>query len=145
MESWPFMKNAITEVKVAASLLVLATLVMLSAAILSKPVLAAPQLFGRDSKPEDKTRLLTGKVLDAGDSPLPDAVVYLTNTHTRAVKTYIVGPDGTYRFPALQPSIDYEVYAQYNNHKSHTKTVSQFDDRHQVYIDLKINSKAEAK
>ncbi len=137
--------KAITEVKVAASLLVLAALVMLSAAILSKPVLAAPQLFGRDSKPEDKTRLLTGKVLDAGDSPLPDAVVYLTNTHTRAVKTYIVGPDGTYRFPALQPSIDYEVYAQYNNHKSHTKTVSQFDDRHQVYIDLKINSKAEAK
>jgi hypothetical protein len=34
------------------------------------------------------------------------------------------------------------VYAQYNNRKSGTKTVSQFDDRTQVYISLKINAKA---
>jgi hypothetical protein len=59
------------------------------------------------------------------------------------VKTYIVGPDGAYRFPALQPSIDYEVYAQFNNRKSHTTTVSQFDDRQQIYISLKINAKSE--
>ncbi len=119
--------------------LLLATVFLTS--LFSTSVLAAPaQLFGRDTK-KDKTRLLTGKVLDGGDNPLPNAVVYLTNTQTRAVKTYIVGPDGTYRFPALQPTIDYEVYAQYNNHKSGTKTVSQFDDRPQVYISLKINTK----
>jgi hypothetical protein len=117
---------------------------MLQASGVSPFGVAAPvQLFGRDSKEQDKTRLLTGKVLDAGDNPLPNAVVYLTNTHTRSVKTYIVGPDGAYRFPALQPSIDYEVYAQYENRKSGTKTVSQFDDRTQVYISLKINTKPE--
>jgi len=116
-------------------------LVMLSVSVFSTWVLAAPApQFGRSSK-EDKTRLLTGKVLDSGENPLPNAVVYLTNTHTRAVKTYIVGEDGAYRFPALQPSIDYEVYAQYNNRKSGTKTVSQFDDRSQVYISLKVNTK----
>jgi hypothetical protein len=116
------------------------SLLVLSASVFSTSVLAAPaQLFGRDSK-QDKTRLLTGKVLDGGDNPLPNAVVYLTNTHTRSVKTYIVGPDGAYRFPALQPSIDYEVYAQYDNRKSGTKTVSQFDDRQQVYISLKVNT-----
>jgi hypothetical protein len=130
------MKKAI----IAASVLL-----VLSASVFSTSVLAAPaQLFGRDSK-QDKTRLLTGKVLDGGDNPLPNAVVYLTNTHTRTVKTYIVGPDGVYRFPALQPSIDYEVYAQYNNRKSGTKTVSQFDDRSQVYISLKVDTKADAK
>ena len=132
---------------IAASLPVVLSLLTLSVPVCYKPgsVLAAPaQLFGRDSK-EDKTRPLTGKVLDASDNPLPNAVVYLTNTHTRAVKTYIVGEDGAYRFPALQPSIDYEVYAQYNNRKSGTKTVSQFDDRSQVYISLKINPKAETK
>jgi hypothetical protein len=116
-------------------------LLMLSASVFSTLVLAAPApQFGRSSK-EDKTRLLTGKVLDSGENPLPNAVVYLTNTRTRSLKTYIVGPDGAYRFPALQPSIDYEVYAQYNNRKSGTKTVSQFDDRSQVYISLKINTK----
>jgi Carboxypeptidase regulatory-like domain len=114
---------------------------MLLALILSPPVWAAPaQLFGRDTK-QDKSRLLTGKVLDSGDNPLQNAVVYLTNTRTRAVKTYIVGPDGLYRFPALQPSTDYEVYAQYDNRKSSTKTVSQFDDRTQVYISLTIKTK----
>ena len=131
------MKKAI----LGASLLAMWSLLMLSASVLSTSVLAAPaQLFGRDSK-QDKTRLLTGKVLDGGDNPLPNAVVYLTNTHTRSVKTYIVGPDGAYRFPALQPSVDYEVYAQYDNRKSGTKTVSQFDDRQQVYISLKVNAK----
>jgi len=127
------MKNAI--VVVAAPLLLILPLVVWSASALAAP----PPQFGRDSK-QDKTRLLTGKVLDASDNPLPDAVVYLTNTHTRSVKTYIVGPDGAYRFPGLQPTIDYEVYAQYNNRKSHTKTVSQFDDRTQVYISLKIDT-----
>jgi hypothetical protein len=124
--------------------IIAAVLVLSSATVFSAPVMAAPaQLFGRESK-QDKTRLLTGKVLDGNDNPLPNAVVYLTNTHTRSIKTYIVGPDGAYRFPALQPSLDYEVYAQYNNRKSGTKTVSQFDDRTQVYISLKINTKAEA-
>jgi hypothetical protein len=124
--------------------IIAAAVLMLSASLLSTLVFAAPaQLFGRDAK-KDKTRLLTGKVLDGADNPLTDAVVYLTNTHTRAVKTYIVGPDGTYRFPALQPTIDYEVYAQFNNRKSGTKTVSQFDDRAEVYISLKINAKADA-
>jgi hypothetical protein len=123
------------------SIIAAGLLVILSASVFP-PSLPA-QLFGRDPKQEDKTRLLTGKVLDGGDNPLPNAVVYLTNTHTRSVKTYIVGPDGAYRFPALQPSIDYEVYAQFNNRKSHTKTVSQFDDRQQIYISLKINAKSE--
>ena len=131
------MKKALT----AVSLLVISSLVVLSASVFPTSVVAAPApQFGGGSK-RDTTRLLTGKVLDGGDNPLPNAVVYLTNTKTRSVKTYIVGPDGAYRFPALQPTTDYEVYAQYNNHKSGTKTVSQFDDRPQVYISLKIDTK----
>jgi hypothetical protein len=94
-----------------------------------------------DKKDKTVGRLLFGKVLDPQDNPLPDAIVYLTNTRTRSVKTYIVGPDGTYRFPALSTAIDYEVYAQYQGHKSDTKSVSQFDDRSQVYVDLKVNTR----
>lgn len=132
--------NAMKAMKAIAATLTLLLVFGFPASVAAAPA----QLFGRDSK-KDTTRLLTGKVLDGSDNPLPDAVVYLTNTHTRAIKTYIVGPDGAYRFPALQPSLDYEVYAQFNNRKSGTKTLSQFDDRTQVYISLKINTKAEAK
>jgi hypothetical protein len=94
-----------------------------------------------DKKDKAVGRLLYGKVLDPQDNPLPDAVVYVTNTRTRAVKTYIVGKDGAYRFPALSTAVDYEVYAQYNGRKSDTKSVSQFDDRSQVYVDLKVNNR----
>lgn len=93
-----------------------------------------------DQKNKQVGRLLFGKVLDPQDNPLPDAVVYVTNTRTRAVKTYIVGTNGTYRFPALSSAVDYEVYAQYNGHKSETKSVSQFDDRSEVYLDLKVDT-----
>lgn len=92
-------------------------------------------------KSGDAGRLLTGRVVDKQDTPLPSSVVYLANTRTRAVKTFIVGQDGMYRFPALSPSVDYEVYAQYQEHKSDTKTVSQFDTRPTVNINLKIDTK----
>src|SRR5438045_5877125 len=92
-----------------------------------------------DKKDKQVGRLLFGKVLDPQDNPVPDAVVYVTNTRTRAIKTYIVGKDGSYRFPALSSAIDYEVYAQFDGKKSDTKSVSQFDDRSQVYLVLKVN------
>jgi len=104
-------------------------------------VLGALSSATPDKKEKTVGRLLYGKVLDPQDNPLADAVVYVTNTRTRAVKTYIVGPEGTYRFPALSTAVDYEVYAQYKGHKSDTKSVSQFDDRSQVYLDLKVNTR----
>ena len=113
----------------------LATCALLVVMSVSAPAAAAP-----DKKDKQVGRLLSGKVLDRQDNPLVNAVVYLTNTRTRAVKTYIVGADGTYRFPALASAVDYEVYAQFNGHKSDTKSVSQFDDRAQVYIVLKIDA-----
>jgi hypothetical protein len=94
-----------------------------------------------DKKEKPVGRLLYGKVLDPQDNPLPDAVVYVTNTRSRAVKTYIVGQDGSFRFPALSNGVDYEVYAQFKTHKSDTKSLSQFDDRTQVYLVLKIDTK----
>jgi hypothetical protein len=84
-------------------------------------------------------RLLTGKVLDRQDNPVPDAIVYVTDTRTRVVKTYIVGRDGVYRFPALANNVDYEIYAQSSGKASDTKRMSQFDDRKVVDIVLRID------
>jgi carboxypeptidase family protein len=97
--------------------------------------------YAKDKDKETVGRMLTGKVLDRHDNSLPNAVVYLTNTRTRAVKSYIVGTDSSYHFPELSPNIDYEVYAQYKSQKSDTKTVSQFDDRKIVNIILRIDVK----
>ena len=89
----------------------------------------------------DGGRLLFGKVLDHAENPLPGAIVYLNNTRTQSVKTYIVGEDGSFRFPALSPNIDYEVYAQNKGRKSDVKTLSSFDNRTQVNLVLKIDMK----
>jgi Carboxypeptidase regulatory-like domain len=102
-------------------------------------VLCAAPGTAFDKKDKPVGRLVFGKVLDPQDNPVPDAIVYVTNTRTRAVKTYIVSTDGTYRFPALSTAVDYEIYAQYKGKKSDTKSVSQFDDRPQVYVDLRVN------
>ena len=104
-------------------------------------VLALFAVPGAFAKTKDTTpgRLLTGKILDKQDNAVVNAVVYVTDTRTRAVKTYIVGPDGTYRFPALATNVDYEIYAQSNGKTSDTKRMSQFDDRKVVEIILRID------
>lgn len=106
-------------------------------------LLALLMLSAAPSQAKEKNatpgRLLTGKVLDRDDNPVPDAVVYVTDTRTRAVKTYIVGQDGTYRFPALSTNVDYEIYAQAKGKTSDTKRMSQFDDRKVVEIPLRID------
>ena len=123
--------NRDTKLSVATVVVVTCSLLVLLSAVSSAAL---------DKKDKPVGRLVFGKVLDPQDNPLPDAIVYVTNTRTRAVKTYIVSADGTYRFPALSTAVDYEVYAQYKGRKSDTKSVSQFDDRSQVYLDLKVNT-----
>ena len=106
---------------------------------------ALPSFAPAFAKDKDKDtspgRLLTGRVLDKQDNPVPNAVVYVTDTRSRAVKTYIVGADGNYRFPSLAANVDYEIYAQVNGKTSDTKKMSQFDDRKQVKIDLRLDLK----
>src|SRR5436305_998462 len=102
-------------------MLAVSVLVLLVSAAFAEP------FFQRDKG--NSGRMLSGKVLDHNDNPVPNAVVYLTNSRTRAVKTYIVSQDGVFRFPALSPNIDYDLYAQLNGRKSDSKTVSQFDSR----------------
>jgi len=118
---------------------------MKTARMLLYGLLAMAMLVALPSLAKDKDttpgRLLTGRVLDKQDNPVPNAVVYVTDTRTRAVKTYIVGADGNYRFPALAANVDYEIYAQINGKNSDTKKMSQFDDRKQVKIDLRIDTK----
>ncbi len=87
------------------------------------------------------TRTLVGFVFDRNDRPLPESIVYLKNTKTLNVKTFIAGNDASYRFPALLPNVDYEVWAEYHGAKSDTKTLSSFDSRPQAHINLKVNTK----
>lgn len=87
-----------------------------------------------------QTRLLTGTVTDRSNAPLQKAIVYLKNTKTLAVKTYFTDAQGQYRFPALSPNVDYEIYAEFNGRKSDTKTLSSFDSRAHAVINVKVDT-----
>jgi hypothetical protein len=89
---------------------------------------------------EGALRMVTGRVVDSQDQPLHKAVVHLKNTRTLAIKTYITEPDGSYRFSALSPNVDYELYAEYQGEHSDTRTVSAFSNRKQVTVNLKVRT-----
>lgn len=90
----------------------------------------------RDREPVVKS--VTGQVTDNAGQPIPNAIVYLKNMKTLAVKTFIAQQDGTYQFHGLSPNVDYDLYAESNGQRSDNKTVSQFDSRANLTIHLKI-------
>ncbi|MDP9266727.1 MAG: carboxypeptidase-like regulatory domain-containing protein [Acidobacteriota bacterium] len=112
--------------------LALAGLVVLGTGALSG------QIFPRPKK-ENQLRTLEGLIMGKGDAPLPGAVVYLKNVKTLAVKSLYSGDDGSYRFNALSPNSDYEVFAEYKGQKSSVKTLSSFDSRPAARINLHID------
>lgn len=85
------------------------------------------------------SRLILGQVFNRNDKPLPDAIVYLKNTRTLVVKTYIAGKDGEYRFPALSRNVDYQVFAEHAGKRSGVRTLSAFDSRAEAHINLRID------
>jgi hypothetical protein len=87
----------------------------------------------------ESSRSVSGTVLGKGDVALGGAVVYLKNTKTLAVKSYISDNGGQFRFAALSPNIDYELYAEFNGVRSNTKTISSFDSRAAVQVTLHID------
>lgn len=95
----------------------------------------------REKPPE--FRNLTGVVLDKSDSPLKDAIVYLKNRKTKAMRTFVSDADGAFRFPNLSRTEDYEVYAELKGGKSPVKTLSSFDTRVNVRFTLYVEIPAD--
>lgn len=111
-----------------APILALAGLVV----VFSMTALQAEQK--RDTAP----RGVSGRVLNAEGLPLEKAVVYLKDTKSLAIRSYITQEDGTFRFNALSPNVDYEIYADYEGARSQVKTLGAFDERAQPQFTLKI-------
>ncbi|HEX4606272.1 MAG TPA: carboxypeptidase-like regulatory domain-containing protein [Candidatus Angelobacter sp.] len=116
-----------------------AACIMVLGAFCAVPAAKALESVQRGSQGESRT--LTGHVLNGQNEPLQKAIVYIKNTKTLAIKTYISEPDGSYRFPGLAANVDYEVYAEHEGARSDTKTLSGFDSRKQATITLKIHGK----
>ena len=87
----------------------------------------------------EASRSVSGTVLSKNDAALNGAVVYLKNTKTLSIKSYIADDRGQFRFNSLSSNVDYELYAEYNGVRSGTKTVSAFDNRKSVELTLHVD------
>ena len=83
-------------------------------------------------------RSVEGKVYGPQDAPLSSAVVYLQDSKTNNIKSFISTQDGSYRFGQLSTDIDYQVWAEYKGKKSDRRTISSFNSRKSLVIDLHI-------
>ena len=92
----------------------------------------------KNKKDEDQNRSVQGTVRGEDGSLLSGAEVQLKNTKNLQIRSYVTQKEGTYFFHGLSPDVDYEVKAQYNGVWSPSKTVSSFDSRKDVTLDLKI-------
>jgi len=103
--------------------------------------LATGPAIAQDSKKESQLRTVHGVVLDKSDSLVSESVVYLKNTRTNIVRTLYTDNTGKYRFSGLDPNVDYEIYAQKDDSKSATHTVTSFDSRKDITLNLKMDRK----
>ena len=84
-------------------------------------------------------RVVHGRVEDKAGNGVKGAVVYLKDAHSSSVKSAIAGDDGTYRFVQLAMNTDYEIWAQSDDHKSPTRSISSFDSKVDITVFLKID------
>ncbi len=92
-------------------------------------------------KNQAQLRTVSGTVLDKQDNPVPAAIVYLENRRTKAIRTLLSDDHGLYHFSGLDPNVDFEIHAELNGLTSTIRTVSTFDTRNEIVMDLKLDKK----
>ena len=116
--------------------------VFLLIATLSMAVTAAPQDKDKEAaKHEASLKSVRGLVTDKAESPIPASVVFLKNNRSNAIRSYIADDAGNYRFSGLDPNVDYEIHAEKDGAKSQTRTISSFDSKKDIILNLKIDKK----
>ncbi len=123
------MNSRLRVIYVGMALLLLATLAI------------AKQDSKQDAKHEASLKSVRGVVSDKAETPIAAGVVFLKNTRSNTVRSYISDDTGNYRFSGLDPNSDYEIHAEKDGAKSPTRTISSFDNKKEIVVNLKIDKK----
>jgi hypothetical protein len=98
-----------------------------------------PQVHVDSNKPAVvHQRTLEGYVRDANDKGVQGVVVYLKNVRKDTVESIIADDHGAYRFGDLRNDTDYKLWAVQEKKKGPERTVSQYDTRDQIVMNLKM-------
>ena len=102
-------------------------------------LIAAP-LSALAQKNAPRNRIAEGKVVNKDGGPVGGAVVYLKNSRSNAIRTFIADEQGQYLFGELSQDTDYEIWAESNTVRSKSRQISSFDNENKFYFVLKVNA-----
>jgi Carboxypeptidase regulatory-like domain len=88
------------------------------------------------------TRSVIGVVTDASGNAVAKAVVQLKDTKSLQIRSFITNPDGSYHFAGLSSNVEYQLKAEYEGAFSGKKTLSVFNSKKSVTINLKLKKSA---
>lgn len=103
---------------------------LLGAALLLLPVAAHPQGTAK--------RTILGQVLDENDKVVATAVVHLINVTAKEQWSTITDKEGRYEFNGVDPKADFQLFAERGEQKSRVHSISQFDTRTRIVVNLKL-------
>jgi hypothetical protein len=89
-------------------------------------------------KRDNGVRSISGEVRLPSGAPAAGAVVKLKDLKTLAVRSFIASGDGRFQFQNLSSNVDYQVHADLEPLSSRTRTVTVFDSRPNVVVNLKL-------
>lgn len=96
-----------------------------------------PALLAAQAPPAG-SRVLRGQVLDEHEKAVATAIVHLKNLTSDDELSVVTDKEGRYQFNDLDSKVDYEVYAEWHGQKSKTRSISQFDTRKRIFINLRL-------
>ena len=99
---------------------------------------AATAMFAQS---KSELRTVRGTVVDKQETPVDSAVVYLKNVRSQDITTHITDKEGQFRFSGLDLNADYEIHAEHERWTSSTRSVSNFDNRKEFVLTLKLDRK----
>lgn len=92
---------------------------------------------------QESTRIIRGQVLDAQGKIVARAIVYLINENTKDKWSVVTDKKGRYQFNDIKMNEDFKLYCEWREQQSRTRSISQFDTRAQVIVNLRLQPKKE--
>jgi hypothetical protein len=85
-----------------------------------------------------KLRTIEGVVCSKEGAPIQGAVVYLQDSKSLTVKSYLSDAQGNFHFRQLSMGADFDLWAELNGKRSKTKSISQFNSKTDLNFKLKL-------
>jgi hypothetical protein len=84
-------------------------------------------------------RVVQGRVQDKSGSPVKGATVFLKDSRTSQIRSFLTDAQGKYHIVQLSPNADYEVWAELNGKKSASRSISSFETNNDITANFKLD------